>query len=130
MDQPRTRSLFRSAHWMLLGLVLALGLSFWIGSAKFGKQVEDTYSDPHRLAALKTFEQAIEFAAPGKAYPAPTALALKQKFPKDSKIIEEIYALLRRHSVKGVTGIHWGSDNGHSICIECGKKEKAPLKGG
>lgn len=82
MDAPRKTSLFRTAHWMLLGLVAALGLSFWIGSAKFGKPVEDTYKDPHRLAALRTFERAIEFAVPGKAYPTPTAQALKALFPK------------------------------------------------
>ena len=62
MDSQRKISLFRSAHWMLLGLALALGVSFWVGSAKFGKKTEDTYLDPHRLAALKTFEPAIEFA--------------------------------------------------------------------
>ena len=101
MNSRRKISIFRSAHWMLLGLALALGASFWIGSAKFGKKVEDTYLDPHRLAALKTFEQAIEFAVPGKVYPALTAPSLRDKFPLlDAETLDGLAADLQKLNAK------------------------------
>ena len=97
MDSQRKISLFRSAHWMLLGLALALGVSFWVGSAKFGKKTEDTYLDPHRLAALKTFEPAIEFAVSGHAYPDLTALMLRDRFPSfDAETLDGLAADLQQ----------------------------------
>lgn len=80
--KPAARiQVFRQAHWMLLGLVPCLALSFWVAGLKFGKRVEDTYRDPHRMAALKTFESAIVPAAPGEAQAAVTAESLRDRFP-------------------------------------------------
>jgi hypothetical protein len=78
---PRGPGLFRHAHWILFGLVVSLALSFWLVGARFGKKIEDIYRDPHRHAALKTFEQAIVLAPPGGINALPAAEALAKKFP-------------------------------------------------
>jgi hypothetical protein len=77
----RTPGMFRHAHWVLFGLVISLTLSFWLGGVRFGKKIEDIYRDPHRTAALKTFEQAIVFVPSGSARALPTAEELRRKFP-------------------------------------------------
>jgi hypothetical protein len=79
--QDRTPGMFRHAHWVLFGLVISLAVSFWLGGARFGKKIEDIYRDPHRTAALKTFEQAIVFVPSGAVHALPTAEELRRKFP-------------------------------------------------
>lgn len=73
--------LFRSSHFMLLGLVLALAVAFYIGGSRLGKTIEDTYHDPHREAALHTFEAAIVFAPAGQSAAPLSADRLREKFP-------------------------------------------------
>lgn len=73
--------LFGQAQWMLLGLALCLAMSFWLASRQLVKPVEDTYSDPRRMQALQTFEQAVVVAKPGTPDSAFTLEDLHAKFP-------------------------------------------------
>jgi cell division protein FtsI/penicillin-binding protein 2 len=112
MDAPRKLSLFRSAHWMLLGMLVALGVSFYIGSHKFGVDIKDVYKDPYRLAALRDLVAAIEFAAPGTACPAPEIADLREKFPAGN--LESLAADLQAISLK-TQAMSQGS--GKSLCF-------------
>lgn len=85
--------IFRHAHWMLLGLVLCLALSFWLAGLKFGKKIEDTYHDARRLQALQTFEQAIVL---GETDTTIDEDSLRTKFPcADSKALARLEGQLQ-----------------------------------
>ncbi|MBL6986265.1 MAG: hypothetical protein ISR72_04315 [Methylobacter sp.] len=73
-------SLFGTANWLMLGLVVTLALSFYLGDAWFGKNIDDTFNDPRRFKGLKTFEQAIVVLPEKSVYRPPTLAALQGKF--------------------------------------------------
>ncbi len=44
-------------------------------------------------------------------------LTMIEEFPRDEVVIRAISNLLEHYIVTGTSGIHWNSDNGHSIHI-------------
>lgn len=47
-------------------------------------------------------------------------LTLADEFPQDLKILQALQKILSLGAIKpdSISGIHWGSDNGHSVHVE------------
>ena len=78
--QDGRSSLLQRALGVFVVLALCLGLFLWAGKELVQRRVESTYLDARRLAALQTFERAIEPRRSVRGYNEPTAEAVRAQF--------------------------------------------------